>query len=104
MPSFEILNDLEFYTKKRLKTCDKIICQFLLVQKTTAPKSRTERKRKKKKKEVAKKIDGLDILDMHTQNKLVEMDRERKNIYNFDVSHLSLFIFVSLFFISFFFA
>ncbi|XP_060577068.1 lysine-specific demethylase 7B-like isoform X2 [Ruditapes philippinarum] len=52
--------------------------------KSATPKARIERKRKKKKKEVAKKIEGLDILDMHTQSKLEEMDRERKNIYNFE--------------------
>ncbi|XP_045165878.2 lysine-specific demethylase 7B-like isoform X2 [Mercenaria mercenaria] len=61
---------------KDVKSCEESM-------KFATPKSRVERKRKKKKKEV-KKIEGLDILDMHTQNKLEEMDRERKNIYNFD--------------------
>lgn len=55
------------------------------IQKTAA-KARVDRKRKKKKKGGAtKQIEGLDILDQHTQSKLEEMERERINIYNFEV-------------------
>ncbi|KAH3777623.1 hypothetical protein DPMN_179071 [Dreissena polymorpha] len=53
---------------------------------TSKSTSQMDRKRRKqKKKDSTKGIDGLDILDQHTHNKLVEMEEERKSIYNFDV-------------------
>ncbi|KAL4226132.1 Lsd1/2 complex PHD finger containing protein Phf2 [Mactra antiquata] len=61
---------------KEVKACEDIA--------KPAPKARAERKRKKKKKVVTKQIEGLDILDQHTQTKLEEMERERRNIYNFE--------------------
>lgn len=55
------------------------------MQKPSTAKQKSEKKRKKKKVAV-KNMAEIDVLHMHTQNKLHEMEMEnKKNVYNFEV-------------------
>ncbi|XP_052231548.1 lysine-specific demethylase 7B-like isoform X2 [Dreissena polymorpha] len=70
---------------KEVKTCEETMGSKISQKATSKSTSQMDRKRRKqKKKDSTKGIDGLDILDQHTHNKLVEMEEERKSIYNFD--------------------
>ena len=57
------------------------------LQKPSTAKQKSEKKRKKKKTSPVKNMEEIDVLHMHTQNKLNEMEVEnKKNVYNFEVN------------------
>ena len=60
------------------------------LQKVISSKQKSEKKRKKKKSLPAKNLADIDVLHLHTETKLHEMEKEqKKNIYNFEVSYLT---------------
>ena len=63
---------------------------YATLQKVISSKQKSEKKRKKKKSLPAKNLADIDVLHLHTETKLHEMEKEqKKNIYNFEVSYLS---------------